>query len=175
MPRYSDEFKEQVVRKMMPPNAQSVAQVHRETGISEPTLYAWRNRYRAEGQVVPADPSNPESWSGENKLAVVIETAALNEQELAEYCRRKGLYPEQIQRWREAAAGGNDDTQRLSAAERRELQAERKKHAGWRRSSGARTRPWPRPPPCWYSKKKPRPSGGTTGTTDHAGRPSDGY
>jgi len=40
MARYSDEFKEQVVRKMMPPNAQSVAQVHRETGISEPTLYA---------------------------------------------------------------------------------------------------------------------------------------
>jgi len=80
-----------------------------------------------QGQVVPADPSNPENWSGENKLAVVIETAALNEQELAEYCRRKGLYPEQIQRWREAAAGGNDDTQRLSPAERRELQAERKK------------------------------------------------
>ncbi len=62
MRRYSDEFKEQVVRKMMPPNAQSVAQVHRDTGISEPTLYAWRNRYRAEGYVVPADQSNPESW-----------------------------------------------------------------------------------------------------------------
>lgn len=89
MPRYSNEFKEQVVRKMMPPNAQSVARVHGEPGIFEPTLYAWRNRFRAEGQVVPADPSNPESWSGENKLAVMIETAALNEQELAEYCRRR--------------------------------------------------------------------------------------
>ena len=88
MRRYSDEFKEQVVRKMMPPNAQSVAQVHRDTGISEPTLYAWRNRYRAEGHVVPADQSNPESWRGEDKLAVVIETAALNEQQMSEYCRR---------------------------------------------------------------------------------------
>ena len=54
MSRYSDEFKEQVVRKMMPLNAQSVAQVHRETGVSEPTLYARRNHYRAEGQLVPA-------------------------------------------------------------------------------------------------------------------------
>jgi hypothetical protein len=70
---------------------------------------------------VPADPSNPENWSGENKLAVLIGTAALNEQELAEYCRRKGLYPEQVQRWREAAAAGADDTQRLSASERRDL------------------------------------------------------
>jgi len=127
MPRYSEEIKEQAVRKMMPPNSQSVAQVHRETGISEPTLYAWRNRYRAEGQVVPADPSNPENWSGENKLAVVIETAALNEQELAEYCRRKGLYPEQIARWREAAVAGNDGSKKLTAAEQRQLQAERKK------------------------------------------------
>ena len=127
MRRYSEEFKEQVVRKMMPPNAQSVAQVHRDTGVSEPTLYAWRNRYRAEGCVVPADPSNPESWSGEDKLAVVIETAALNEQQLSEYCRSKGLFPEQIQRWREAAVCGAGGPARLSAAEQRELQAERKK------------------------------------------------
>ena len=127
MRHYSDEFKEQVVRKMMPPNAQSVAQVHRDTGISEPTLYAWRNRYRAEGYVVPADQSNPESWRGEDKLAVVIETAALNEQQISEYCRRKGLYAEQVQRWREAAAAGTSGAERLSVAEQRELQAERKK------------------------------------------------
>jgi hypothetical protein len=46
---------------------------------------------------------------------------------LAEYCRRKGLYPEPIELWRVAAAGGNHDTQRLSPADRSELQAERKK------------------------------------------------
>jgi len=45
---------------------------------------------------VPADPSNPENWNRQNKLAVVIETVVLNEEELAEYCRRKGLYAEQI-------------------------------------------------------------------------------
>ena len=98
MPKYNDEFKEQVVRKMMPPNAMSVAQVSRDTGVSDVTLYNWRNQFRHEGKSVPADPSNPENWSGENKLAVVIETAALNEEELAEYCRQKGLYVEQIVR-----------------------------------------------------------------------------
>ena len=76
---------------------------------------------------MPADPSNPESWSGENKLAVVIETAALNEEELAKYCRRKGLYVEQISRWREAAIAGAQTLRPLSAEERRELQQERKK------------------------------------------------
>jgi len=71
----------------MPPNSQSVAQIQRITGISEPTLYTWRNKYQREGMAVPADPSNPENWSGQDKLVVVIETAALNEHELSEYCR----------------------------------------------------------------------------------------
>ena len=112
---------------MMPPNAMSVAQVSRETGVSEQTLYNWRNRFRHEGRAVPADSKNPEDWSGENKLAVVIETAALNEEQLSEYCRKKGLYVEQVHRWREAAAAGAETLRPLSAEERRELQQERKK------------------------------------------------
>ena len=112
---------------MMPPNAMSVAQVSRDTGVSDVTLYNWRNQFRHEGKAVPADPSNPEHWSGENKLAVVIETAGLNEEELAEYCRRKGLYVEQVARWREAARAGAETLHPLSAEERRELQKDRKK------------------------------------------------
>lgn len=127
MSRYSEGFKERAVQMMMPPNAQSVAQVSRETGVSEPTLYNWRNQFRQQGKAVPADPKNPEHWSGESKLAVVIETAALNEEQLAEYCRRKGLYVEQVQRWREAAVAGAGSHSQLPAAERRELQQERKK------------------------------------------------
>ena len=115
------------MQMMMPPNAMSVAQVSRETGVSEQTLYNWRNRFRHEGRAVPADSKNPENWSGENKLAVVIETAALNEEQLAEYCRKRGLYVEQIMRWREAAIAGAETLRPLSAEERRELQQERKK------------------------------------------------
>jgi len=127
MPRYSEEFKEKIVQKMMPPNSMSVAQVSRETGISEPTLYTWKNKYQSEGKLVPADLSNPENWKGKDKLAVVIETAALNEHELSEYCRRKGLYAEQVTRWKEGAAAGNDNIERLTKAERRSWQKEKKK------------------------------------------------
>ncbi|QDX98030.1 hypothetical protein EGD00_14410 [Pectobacterium carotovorum subsp. carotovorum] len=38
----------------------------------------------------------PEHWSAEAKLATVIETASVNEAELSEYCREKGLYVEQV-------------------------------------------------------------------------------
>ena len=127
MAQYSEGFRERAVQMMMAPNAMSVAQVSREAGVSEQTLYNWRNRYRHEGKAVAADAKNPENWSGENKLAVVIETAALNEEELAEYCRGKGLYVEQVMRWREAAVAGAETQRPLSAVERQELQRERKK------------------------------------------------
>ncbi len=50
--------------------------------------------------------SNAEQWSGEAKFAVVLETQPMNEAEKAEYCREKGLYAEQIERWRIACIAG---------------------------------------------------------------------
>lgn len=106
MTRYSIEFKEATVKKMMPPNAIPVQEIGRETGVSDVTLYKWRNEYRNKGVAVPGNDIKPDNWKGQDKLAVVIETAALNETELGEYCRRKGLYPEQVRRWKEAALQG---------------------------------------------------------------------
>jgi hypothetical protein len=37
----------------------------------------------------------------------VLETATLNQAELAEYCRKKGLYTEQIAAWRSACMDAN--------------------------------------------------------------------
>ena len=41
------------------------------------------------------------------KFAIVIETAHLNAEELSAYCRRQGLYPEQIAVWRTACVQAN--------------------------------------------------------------------
>ena len=42
---------------------------------------------------MPGDNKLTDEWPAEAKFAVVLETAALSEIELSEYCRRKGLYP----------------------------------------------------------------------------------
>lgn len=76
---------------------------------------------------MPANSKNPERWNGENKLAVIIETAALNAEELSQYCRRKGLHVEQIERWRASAIAGAQSDQGLTAGERDELLKDRKK------------------------------------------------
>jgi transposase-like protein len=121
---YSPEFKEQVVRKMMPPNSQTVASISRETGVSAPTLYAWKKQFRTKGFVVPKKPNIPDRWDAKTKLAAVIQTASMNEAERSEYCRQHGLYPEQIDAWKAAFEAMEADETPVSKGD---LAKERKK------------------------------------------------
>src|SRR5680860_1815858 len=81
---------------MMPPRNTSIPKLAEETGISDATLYNWRKQARLEGFAVLADGKNSEQWSSADKFVVVLEAASMNEAQLGEYCREKGLYPEQI-------------------------------------------------------------------------------
>jgi hypothetical protein len=53
-----------------------------------------------EGLILPEGDSGPRGWSSRDKFRVVVETASLNENQLAEYCRAQGLFPEQIAQWK---------------------------------------------------------------------------
>ena len=64
-------------------------------GMSTKTLYAWRDKARQTGVLMPNKKSS-ENWDSRAKFTVVLEAAALNANELSAYCRRKGLYPEQV-------------------------------------------------------------------------------
>src|SRR5690554_7866463 len=84
----------------------TVAELARQEGISEPTLYTWRNKAKSEGRPVPGRKAKSEQWSAEAKLATVIETAAFSEAEHSEYCRAKGLYHDQVIRWKDESLQG---------------------------------------------------------------------
>jgi len=108
------------VQQMMPPLNRKVLDLARETGITTVTLRTWRHQARAEGKVVPGDGKQADQWSSQDKFRVVLESASLNAAELAEYCRRKGLYVEQIKAWREACEQANRPPQPSQARRERE-------------------------------------------------------
>jgi transposase len=56
-----------------------------------------------------------------DKFTVLPETARLNATELSAYCHERGLYPEQVERWRQAAQHANDKPV-LTLKEQRELE-----------------------------------------------------
>ena len=130
MPRYSEERKAAVLSKLLPPQNRSVVSVAAEEGIADVTLYSWLKQCRQKGMPVPGNRNTGEDWSPEAKLAVVVETASMPEAELSAYCREKGLYPEQVQRWKEAClqgAGMEDDRQKAVQKQQREARKTIKK------------------------------------------------
>lgn len=109
MKKYSKEFKNNIIARMLRPNNTPVPRLAIETGVPRDTLYCWRlTAIRNGGEV--ADNKNTgcnNPLSGEEKLAIVMETANLNEHELSEYCRKKGLYPVEVNVWRDNCAQAN--------------------------------------------------------------------
>lgn len=122
---YSAESKEAIIKRLMPPNPVSVATLSAETGISSATLYNWRKQIQATGQAIPATANRPDHWAAADKLAIVFETRALNVAELGEYCRKKGLYPEQIQAWESAALSGYQQQEQLDKQRLAQSKADR--------------------------------------------------
>jgi len=128
MKRYSVEFKEKTARQLFSPDAKTIGQVSRKTGVPTSTVFYWKKLYKEKGLSVSKNKSSSNNLTGAQKFIILVETAAFNEQELSEYCRKKGLYPEQIREWKKAAETANDSSRKsLSKKERKELNKEKHK------------------------------------------------
>ena len=75
---------------------------------------------------MPGNKPTSEQWSAEAKLATVIETASLNEAELSEYCRQKGLYVEQIKAWKADSLRGFMNSREQELETKRQRQSDQK-------------------------------------------------
>ena len=125
MPRYSQERKEAILKKLLPPHSRSVTSVAKEEGLCEATLYNWRKQLRQAGTIVSNSRTSSEQWSAQTKLAVVAETYTMTENELSQYCREKGLYPEQLYQWRTECMQGFMSTQAQEAQAKKQAKADK--------------------------------------------------
>jgi transposase-like protein len=125
MKTYSSELKDSILTKLLAPNNVGVPQLAAQTGIPRDTLYGWRREALGQARRPPAATAPTGTLGSEEKFAVVVETASLNELELGAYCRGKGLFAEQINAWRETCAQANAPlASKAERAERRAEQAE---------------------------------------------------
>lgn len=96
MARYSNTFKDRAVARLMPPESASVQQVSQELGVSVATLERWRaNALSA--------PGGDRIWTAAARLQAVIATAAMDEAQRSAWCRENGVYPTELQRWKDSA------------------------------------------------------------------------
>ena len=98
MIHYPDDVKQKMIAKMLPPNNASVTELAKQEGIPKATLYTWRIKHGNKNPQPKKEGTR--SLNSTDKFSIIIETETMNEVEISEYCRRKGLYPKQIQDWK---------------------------------------------------------------------------
>ena len=104
----------------------TVAEIARQEHVSVKTLYNWRDTAKQQGMPVPGKTLSADDWAADAKLSVVIQTAALSVSELGQYCREKGLYPEQVQRWKSECLQGFQNSEAQSNAVKKDLRFKEK-------------------------------------------------
>ena len=120
--KYTQEEKQKLIARMLPPEKISVTKLSIETGISQSTLSTWKSvANRGSGS------NHKRNKSSKDKFMVVMETYTLSEIELSKYCRENGLYVEEVKSWRSSCIAANDGIRANSVDLTEELKEEKKK------------------------------------------------
>lgn len=125
---YTASFKEQMVKKMMGPQAMSARALSQQVGVPQPTLSQWLRAARSvaamppppEDKKPPTATSAPRKWTALEKLRVLASAEGLEGEALGALLRREGLHREQLEQWRQVARSALEGSRgKLTASERR--------------------------------------------------------
>jgi transposase len=113
--RYGKTFKDRAVARLLPPESAPVQTVSQELGVSVATLERWR----ADALSMPAREG---VWTAAARLQAVITTAAMDESQRSAWCRENGVYPSELEQWKQNAVAALNETpeERASPQETRD-------------------------------------------------------
>ena len=115
MARYGQQFKDKVVARLLPPQSSPVETVSAGIGIGVGTLERWR--VEALARAAGGGESRPSRWTPAARLDAVITTAAMDEATRGAWCREQGLYPVNLDTWKQEAIAGLGEPRDADAAE----------------------------------------------------------
>lgn len=105
-PRIADELRKRAIMHLLPPYNWTLRQVADDIGVGVATVQQWRKQLEMEGLITPKYDLT-EARSPEQIFTILLETTALSEYELGIYCRKNGLYTEQISMWKQNCLAAN--------------------------------------------------------------------
>jgi transposase-like protein len=94
---YTDQYRSEILRKLLRPGGPSTREVSDDTGVNITTLYRW-TREAKNGQMNPKKRS-PKNWSIQEKFTAIREASGKTEAELGKWLREKGLHSDHLKQW----------------------------------------------------------------------------
>lgn len=104
-----------MVERLSGPRAPTATELAGETGVAQSTLSKWlkaagtvapKMARREKQKTSPTSTTRPQDLTAEEKVALVLEAAAVPEAELGAFLRRKGVHEAQLAEWRQQVTQG---------------------------------------------------------------------
>ena len=96
--RFSKEFKEAIVKKLVSRGNKTMEQFCNENNVALSSVSRWQSQCANVGDM--KHKKDKSKYSAENILKIISETYSLNEEDLGIYLRKNGLHSNQLAEWR---------------------------------------------------------------------------
>lgn len=124
MAQYSAQFRNTVLRKLLPPENRSVAEVSREYGVSAQSIYLWKAKMRDGTLAVDDGVQGNRHRQLTEKLSLLLESKSVCDDERGSWLRDNGLHSEHLTVWEQEV---KDAMKKGDQELREELRAAQKK------------------------------------------------
>lgn len=99
MPRYSAQFRNTVLKKLLPPEGRSALSLAKEYNLSVATIYGWKSKMR-DGTLQVEDGAQPNrSRQLAEKLSLLLESRSVSDETLGQWLRENGLHSQHLTVW----------------------------------------------------------------------------
>ncbi len=122
--RYSKEFKEQAVQKLLNRGqGVTIEDIATPLGVAMSSINRWvsdfqratSNGVNNESMTKPASEKRPEDWTKEERFNAIVACHAFSEDEISAYCRAQGIYKHHIDQWKLDFLGNNTASEPASS------------------------------------------------------------
>jgi len=113
---YTTSFKEQAIEKTLTrADNVTVKDIADSLGVAVSTLNRWKlqsrkqsfeSNHEAEYLTMKQD-KRPQDWTLEERLNMIVTCSGLDDEALNEQCRIQGIYPHQVEQWKQDFISGN--------------------------------------------------------------------
>ncbi len=105
--------------RLLPPESAALDDVAHEIGVSASTLERWRSDALSR-------PASQRIWTAAARIDAVLSTAAMDEAGKSAWCRASGVYPQELEAWRQAAMQALAEPEEVRASPKQTKQDRRR-------------------------------------------------
>lgn len=97
--KYSQGFRESVLKKILPPSNMSINALSKELGIADQTIRNWKQKVKDGKMYSDSDEVSTAHRNPVEKFNLLLKSRTLKEEELGQWLRENGIHSETLKLW----------------------------------------------------------------------------